>query len=120
MAPCGVGDWHDLQMKGVCVHPQIVQQMRDQAKTFVVEDMTVEHTITGACSQGPGTRGSPCSNGSALSPFGYLAMPALSTRLLRLWSALCLGVRNACKVHIQSVHRSLGCAADCLQLMASC
>jgi hypothetical protein len=31
-----------------------VQQMREQAKTFVVEDMTVEHMITGVDSKGPG------------------------------------------------------------------
>ena len=73
MAQCGTGAWHDMQTGGVCFHPQIVQQMRDQAKTFVVEDMTVEHTITGACSQGPGKRDSPCCNGSAVSPFGYAA-----------------------------------------------
>jgi hypothetical protein len=28
--------------------------MKDQAKAFVLEDMTVEHMITGTSSQGPG------------------------------------------------------------------
>jgi hypothetical protein len=48
---CGsIGDQSDVRATRL----QVLQQMRDQAKAFSVEDMSLEHMITGTSSQGPG------------------------------------------------------------------